>query len=137
MHHRTFVLPVVVGLLVDEGRVLLGKRGQRPYRGCWDLPGGVVKEKEDLTSAIKREYKEETGLEVHNAMLLNVFHYPGNEGSRAIFVLFSVTTTPGELRQNPELPILKYFPSSEIAELDLTPWSKHFLLRLRSDKFSS
>ena len=109
--------------------MLLGKRGQRPYRGCWDLPGGVVKEEEDLTSAIKREYEEETGLKVKNVELRNVFHYVGNEGSRAIFVLYSVTVTPGELYQNPEFPILKYYPKSEISQLDLTPWSKHFLVR--------
>lgn len=122
-----FVLPVVQGLLEDGGRVLLGKRGERPYSGCWDMPGGVVEANEDLVSALIREYKEETGLEVRHALLKDVFHYQGNGGSRAVFVLYAVTSYAGSLTTSPEVPHLKFFNKKEIKTLDLTPWSKHFL----------
>ena len=124
---RDLVLPVVQGLLNYDGHVLLGKRGERPYSGCWDMPGGVVEANEDLVSALIREYKEETGLDVRHAVLKDVFHYPGNEGSRAVFVLYAVTSYEGSLTVSPEFPQLKFFSKKELKTLDLTPWSKHFL----------
>ena len=114
-------------MLEDDGKVLLGKRGERPYTGCWDIPGGVVNESENLMSALRREYREETGLEVRDAVLKDVFHYPGNGGGRAIFVLYYITSYTGKLSPTPELVDLKFFDRSELKKLDLTPWSKHFL----------
>jgi len=82
---------------------------------------------EDLVSALTREYKEETGLDVIHAILKDVFHYPGNEGSRAVFILYTVTSYTGTLTTSPEVPHLRFFTPQEIQALDLTPWSKHFL----------
>ena len=127
MSRSGFVLPVVQGLLICDGHVLLGKRSERPYSGYWDMPGGVVEANEDLISALIREYREETGLNVRNAVLKDVFHYPGNEGSRAVFVLYAVTSYAGALTTSPEFLQLKFFSKKELMTLDLTPWSKHFL----------
>lgn len=125
---RGLVLPVVQGWLDDDGRILLGKRGERPYSGYWDLPGGVVEAREDLISALIREYKEETGLDVSHALLKDVFHYPGNGGSRAVFILYTVTSYTGTVTPSPEVPHLRFFTPQELRALVLTPWSKHFLL---------
>jgi len=124
---RELVLPVVQGLIDDGGRILLGQRGEPPYRGCWDLPGGVVEAHEDLASALRREVKEETGLNVCHAVMKDAFHYPGNEGSRAIFILYTVTSYTGTLTVSPEVPHLRFFSQQEIPVLTLTPWSQHFL----------
>lgn len=46
----------------DSIKLLLIKRGNYPYKGCWALPGGFVDINEDIKNSAKRELLEETGL---------------------------------------------------------------------------
>ncbi len=56
---------VGVGAIIFNGnKVLLVKRGQRPALGKWSIPGGLVELGESLDSAVRREVREEVGLEV-------------------------------------------------------------------------
>jgi 8-oxo-dGTP diphosphatase len=63
----------VGGVLIQEGRVLLIRRGKEPLRGRWVIPGGTVELGETLEEALVREMKEETGLRVRPRELLMVF----------------------------------------------------------------
>ena len=54
-----------VGAMIFEGdQVLLVERGNEPLKGWWSLPGGGVETGERLEAAMRREVREETGLEV-------------------------------------------------------------------------
>ncbi|PWU05264.1 MAG: NUDIX hydrolase [Terriglobia bacterium] len=63
-----------VGALIFEGdRILLTQRGKPPLMGLWSLPGGLVETGENLDAAIRREVREETGLEVRPLGVLEIF----------------------------------------------------------------
>jgi len=55
--------PIVGALIVNkEGKILFG--GGKKYKGKWTIPGGHVETGETLETAMKREVKEETGLDI-------------------------------------------------------------------------
>lgn len=62
----------VATIFDDQGRVLLV---HQTYQGNkWAWPGGVVEEHEAPWTAVVREVKEETGLDVHVVRLIGVYH---------------------------------------------------------------
>lgn len=77
--------PVVgVGaVILDQERVLLVRRGQEPLKGQWSLPGGALELGETLEDGIRREVREETGLEVEPVRIVKVFdHISHDEDGR-------------------------------------------------------
>ena len=62
----------VGGVIFDGASVLLAKRGQEPAKGTWSLPGGAVELGEKLIEALKREIREEIGIEIQVGGLVRV-----------------------------------------------------------------
>lgn len=60
------MMPIVaVGAIVRKGdTVLLVQRGQEPAKGRWVIPGGAVELGEKVQEAVKRELREECGIEI-------------------------------------------------------------------------
>jgi 8-oxo-dGTP diphosphatase len=96
---------VAFTMRADDLAVLLIKRKDEPFKGCWALPGGFVNENESLERAAARELYEETGLSVSASRLeqLGAFGDPGRDPRghtvTVAFVTFRATETsinPGD-----------------------------------------
>ena len=65
----------------DNDEMLVVRRGKEPAKGTLDLPGGFVDMCETVEEGMRREIKEETGLDVQNIRYLfsspNVYEYSG------------------------------------------------------------
>lgn len=61
------------GVIIDQGRVLLIRRGSEPLRGEWSIPGGTLEIGETLEEGVARELLEETGIEVRVLEMIEVF----------------------------------------------------------------
>ncbi|MDR3727753.1 MAG: NUDIX domain-containing protein [Terracidiphilus sp.] len=72
----------VGAVVVEEGRVLLIRRGNEPMKGHWSLPGGMLELGETLTEGVAREVREETGLTVEPVELIELLDRIHREGER-------------------------------------------------------
>ncbi|HEY6129098.1 MAG TPA: NUDIX hydrolase [Candidatus Acidoferrum sp.] len=61
------------GVVIDEDRALLIRRGNEPLIGQWSIPGGTLELGETLVEGTMRELKEETGLEVRVLHMIEAF----------------------------------------------------------------
>jgi mutator protein MutT len=63
----------VGALIIEDGRILLVERGKEPLKGFWSIPGGIVETGEKLEEGIRREVREETGLDVEPYSMFEIF----------------------------------------------------------------
>ena len=91
---------VGVGAIIvdDQGRLFLARRGPlaKNERGLWEFPGGSVEFGEKLADALKREMREEYGIEIEVCSLLDVTdHILPNEGQHWVSPTYVCVVTSG------------------------------------------
>jgi ADP-ribose pyrophosphatase YjhB (NUDIX family) len=72
----------VGAVIVEDGRVLLVRRGTEPMLGHWTLPGGMLEVGESLMEGVVREVREETGLTVEPVELVELLDRIHRDGER-------------------------------------------------------
>jgi 8-oxo-dGTP diphosphatase len=114
----------VGAVIVDQGHVLLIKRGSPPLLGEWSLPGGVVELGETLRAAAEREALEETGLVVKAGAVIEVLDriIPGKEASpqyHYVLIDFLCTVHGGELCAGGDAADVRWARENELADYKL------------------
>jgi 8-oxo-dGTP diphosphatase len=105
-----------------DGRILLARRADEPGAGLWDLLGGFMDEGEDPLETLRRELREETGLEVEPGEYLGALpdRY-GDDGPWTVNFYWETRIAPGEPRPADDVAELAWFeaealpPRSEFA----------------------
>jgi 8-oxo-dGTP diphosphatase len=93
-----------VGAVVRSGgKLLVIRRGRPPGAGLWSLPGGRVEPGESDEQALRREVREETGLEVSVGELVGTVERdadPDLPGSGGTFVIHDYACSPAGVHQH-------------------------------------
>ncbi len=88
----------VDGVVIKDGKLVLIRRKNWPFKGCYALPGGFVEYGEKVEEAVKREVKEETGLDAGIKKLLGVYSDPCRDPrGHMISVVYLMEAEEGEL----------------------------------------
>ncbi len=122
LHAKNMPITVLRGLLKDdEGRFLMLQRSakSKSWPLKWEFPGGKVGIGEHTTAALKREFLEETSLEITPLKRLLDFSYI--EHDRTIdYKIFFVERISGYLAISDEHESFGWFTMSEMASLDIS-----------------
>jgi ADP-ribose pyrophosphatase YjhB (NUDIX family) len=114
-----FVDPkVAAAVLVEvEGRVLLVRRANDPFRGLWTLPAGFVNGGEDPAEAATRECLEETGLNVHIIRVLDVISGQEHERGADFVIVYLAEMVSGEISAADDADAAEWFPRNHLPPL--------------------
>ncbi|MYL50585.1 NUDIX domain-containing protein [Halobacillus litoralis] len=131
--HET-LLTVGCGAIIEDsnGRILLQKRSDH---GVWGIPGGLLEIGETFDAAVKREVKEETGLELKELDLFGIYSgesgfatYENGDKVFSVQIVFRSTCYEGKLATNHESKEQAFFHADDIQENLLNPHQAPFLL---------
>lgn len=109
---------VAAAVLVErDGRVLLVRRANDPFRGLWTLPAGFVDAEEDPAEAAARECFEETGLSVRVTRVLDVI--AGREHPRGadFVIVYQAEAVSGEISARDDADAAGWFPRDDLPPL--------------------
>ena len=110
-------VPGAQALVERDGRVLLGRRRDDPSAGLWDIPGGFVDEPEHPLDALRRELREETGLEIETTEFLGIWMQPYNDRN-VMSLTWLAVPAGGEERAGDDLVELRWFGPGELPGAD-------------------
>ena len=124
-------LSVSAWIADDAGRYLLLRRSAtcRQFAARWEPPGGKVEGGEDLVTALVREVKEETGLDVVVLDVAGVtrFDLPN---VRVVALYMIARVMEGEMRLGCEHTESAWVRWEEMQKYELTPPLRDLVLRM-------
>jgi 8-oxo-dGTP diphosphatase len=107
-------LLTVDAVVEREGKILLIKRGNPPFKESWALPGGFVEYGERVEDAVVRELLEETGLRIMLKGLLGVYSEPGRDPRGHVVSICYIAEGEGEVREGSDAAEARFFKPEEI-----------------------
>ncbi len=147
---------IIAGIVQNGDKIILGKKtkGQPPYPDVWHTPGGGVEnfekakflfdkkdyDNEFFHSELKREIKEETGVEIKNIKNIVPQHRSvpreaetenkDGEMTHYYFLEYLCDYAGGELKPNDDLAQAKWVDRNNLKNVSLTPPSQEMYREL-------
>lgn len=104
------------GLLIENGKVLLVRRRHMPEKGKWAIPGGRIEDNETVEECLKRELREEIGVDVAPIRLFGVYSKPERDPRGIISLVYLVQRINGELKAGSDADEVRWFDLSTLPE---------------------
>jgi len=125
----------VLGIVfnTETRKILIGRKENDPYvpKLSWCFPGGRPKHNEELEDAVKREVKEETGLDVES--LGSIFTRILPEQKNILLIYYLCEVTGGKEKMSDEFKELKWVKPNELEKhftTSIHPQLKEYILNL-------
>ena len=123
----------VAVIVLDDDRILLGRRARGEFRGAWCIPCGYVEYDEDVRDAARREFLEETGLEVRLGSVYTVHSNFHNPQMHSVGIWFRGEVVGGTLQAADDLDEVKYIALHQMPDNVAFPTDRLVLKQLRQD----
>ncbi len=140
---REYPTQPIVGVgavIVQDGRLVLVRRGVEPGKGKWSIPGGGVELGETVGDAAVREAKEECGLDIElfedRPMDALDKIVPGEKGRlKYHYVLLQFLARPkgGTLKPTSDATEARWVPLEEVERYNLTDSFRAFFKKHREE----
>jgi ADP-ribose pyrophosphatase YjhB (NUDIX family) len=101
------------------------ERGKQPFKGYWSLPGGILEVGEKLADGIRREVREETGLEVDTMSVFEIFErIMPDAGGRTeyhyVLIDYICRVTGGSLRAASDVSAVEWISREGLRNYQIT-----------------
>ena len=103
----------------------MAQRGKEPLIGWWSLPGGALELGESLDQAVRREVREETGLEIEPLRVFEIFERiirdaDGVPEYHYVLIDYVCRVTGGEVRAGDDVAAVCWMRENELSTLRIT-----------------
>jgi len=107
----------VDGVLIKNGKILLIKRKNEPFKDKWALPGGFVEYGERVEDAVLREFQEEVGIKAKIKKLLGVYSEPDRDPRGHVISVVFLLEAEGEPKAGDDAADAKFFSLNNLPPL--------------------
>jgi nucleoside triphosphatase len=127
---KQYPLPAVAALIAHEKKVLLVRTHK--WSGLWGVPGGKIDYGEDALTALKREMREEVGLEIRDmvyAFYSDIVEDPKfYKPAHFLSLEFVAYSDSSEVIPNEEIAEFAWLSVEEAIRYPINPYTKRLLL---------
>ncbi len=120
----------VGAVIIEHGRILLVKRANEPNKGKWSVPGGLVRVGETLIDALKREVREEVGVEIEVddvACVSEEIFRNGEVRFHYVIIDFFARIVDGDTRPGSDAEEIKWVPIHEVDKIEAVDFVKELI----------
>ena len=113
--------PTAGAALVREGKALVSVRGREPEKGKLDVPGGFLLPGEHPVDGLKREVKEELGVEIEVGLddcISMATHTYGDEGDFVLSLGFAARLVTDDVKPSDDVADVRWVTADELDDLD-------------------
>lgn len=120
----------VGAVIIENDRILLVKRANEPNKGKWSVPGGLVRVGESLVDALKREIREEVGVEIEVddvACVSEEIFRNGEVRFHYVIIDFFARIIHGSVRPGSDAAEIRWVPIHEVDKIETVDFVKELI----------